>query len=178
MPAAPPHDWWLAFVAAKLFGSDVVEEPLINYRVHGANHIGINPLTVMTMRQKLKLLLNQAEFFSLTQKVVEHNRIAIGRLQAAHRLEKAHGLDTERSGELIGWSTAYDQSLLLTGYRRLFRDNRELFAIIPESYRSQTVLVKLLSGKLLRVLARLMICPPFEPFRRQPREIFGLEKRR
>lgn len=37
------HDEWLAILAAALGSVICVEEPLINYRIHGANQIGIPP---------------------------------------------------------------------------------------------------------------------------------------
>jgi glycosyltransferase involved in cell wall biosynthesis len=35
------HDAWIAFLIASVAGCEVVEEPLIRYRLHGANQIGL-----------------------------------------------------------------------------------------------------------------------------------------
>jgi len=47
------HDEWLAAIAAGLGGLDLIEEPLIDYRVHGANVIGV---AQPTLRNKLRQL--------------------------------------------------------------------------------------------------------------------------
>jgi glycosyltransferase involved in cell wall biosynthesis len=53
-PEAWVHDEWLAVVGASTGAVDLVEEPLIDYRQHGANQIGATSLTGMGRVQRLR----------------------------------------------------------------------------------------------------------------------------
>lgn len=46
IPAHWVHDEWLAILAAATRGHDVVERPLIDYRIHGGNEIGVSQPTL------------------------------------------------------------------------------------------------------------------------------------
>ncbi len=61
LPSALPlgehwvHDEWLAMIAASLGGLDLVEEQLIDYRVHDANAIGVAQPTLRNRLQQLRV---------------------------------------------------------------------------------------------------------------------------
>lgn len=50
LPSSWVHDEWLAIVAAGLGGLELLESPLIDYRVHGGNQIGV---AAPTLRRKV-----------------------------------------------------------------------------------------------------------------------------
>lgn len=66
------HDEWLAFLAASVGTLLVEEKPLIDYRVHGSNQIGIPPSTLLGQariaargtRERYEILVNRAEALS------------------------------------------------------------------------------------------------------------------
>lgn len=77
-PFAPGwvHDEWLAIVAAATGGIDVIEEPLIDYRQHGANQIGVQ---APTMRSRLaRVLQNGAERNALIARQFAELRARVG----------------------------------------------------------------------------------------------------
>lgn len=53
-PEAWVHDEWLAVVGASTGAVDLLEEPLIDYRQHGANQIGATSLTGLGRVQRLR----------------------------------------------------------------------------------------------------------------------------
>ncbi|MCB2413629.1 glycosyltransferase family 2 protein [Demequina sp. TTPB684] len=76
------HDEWLAFLAASLGTLLVEKQPLIDYRVHGSNQIGVPPQTLwgqvrvaMTYRRdRYETLRTRAE--SLRERLAAHNAAA------------------------------------------------------------------------------------------------------
>jgi glycosyltransferase involved in cell wall biosynthesis len=55
---APIHDWWI-YVAVSAFGEIVYDEkPLIKYRQHGSNAIGIKTGLLSQLRSRMKRFLN------------------------------------------------------------------------------------------------------------------------
>lgn len=52
-PAPWVHDEWLAMIAAAVARFDVVEAPLIDYRQHGGNQIGVTRLTAIGKLRRL-----------------------------------------------------------------------------------------------------------------------------
>ena len=63
------HDSWVAFLIASVSGVGIVDEELIDYRVHGANQIGIHRLSLSEQLEKARWQLASgifrygAEFF-------------------------------------------------------------------------------------------------------------------
>lgn len=57
LPLAPNwvHDEWLAIIAASIGGLDVIESPVIDYRVHGANAIGVAEPTLSNRLRQLRV---------------------------------------------------------------------------------------------------------------------------
>ncbi|MEL4319003.1 glycosyltransferase family 2 protein [Leifsonia sp. YIM 134122] len=53
-PASWVHDEWLAVIAAVSGGVDLLEAPLIDYRIHGGNQIGASSLTASGRVQRLR----------------------------------------------------------------------------------------------------------------------------
>jgi glycosyltransferase involved in cell wall biosynthesis len=66
------HDEWIAIVAAATSGIDVIERPLIGYRQHGSNQIGVATLTTVGKLRRMlepganrsQRLLERAESFA------------------------------------------------------------------------------------------------------------------
>jgi hypothetical protein len=64
------HDEWLAIIAAALGSVTCVEEPLIDYRIHGANQIGIPPRSLFRKLWRA-LWPGNSRFISLQTRAVE-----------------------------------------------------------------------------------------------------------
>ncbi len=63
-PEALMHDWWLALVASAFGQIDIVEQPGVLYRQHGANLLGAQGLGLYYWQHRLyKLLANPAAGF-------------------------------------------------------------------------------------------------------------------
>lgn len=89
-PATWVHDEWLAAVAAALGGVAVVEDPTIDYRLHGGNQIGV---ATPTLRHKLSRILEPrgdrnrtlaARFDELARRLETMEGVPVARRTAAH----------------------------------------------------------------------------------------------
>jgi hypothetical protein len=82
------HDEWLAIVAAATGEMDCLEEPLIDYRQHGANQIGVRLRSTAeklsggkSRRAHMRSVVGRLE--KLSAFVVDSGRVARPHLQAA-----------------------------------------------------------------------------------------------
>lgn len=81
------HDEWLAIVAAALDGFDCIESPLIDYRQHGGNQIGMPERSLL---EKCKDMLNpRAEVIDA---LARRDEVLLARLDRANGLKPAHRL--------------------------------------------------------------------------------------
>jgi glycosyltransferase involved in cell wall biosynthesis len=89
------HDEWLAIVAAAVSRTAIVDEPLIDYRQHGANQIGVRKVTVADRLDRLRepreprnsrLLLRARSLVERLARFddVDPARVALARRKFAH----------------------------------------------------------------------------------------------
>jgi hypothetical protein len=94
------HDWWLALVASKYGKLELIDKPLIKYRQHANNTIGVNKrsnLSLLTQfyhyltqfEQNFLQIIEQAKAFdSFEQKNGLSNNLTIDALVNMHNLSK------------------------------------------------------------------------------------------
>lgn len=119
------HDWWLAFVAARMGTIAYTNERLIRYRQHADNVTGI-------LREKKR---EKKSFFKKKlekiKKLKQEKRKLRGFFEAAYAFEKENGLDTTVSQKLLEWDRDNFRSLFLNRYKPFFKTYRRLFAMEP-----------------------------------------------
>ncbi len=81
------HDEWLATIAVSLGGLDLIEDQLVDYRVHGANVIGV---AQPTLRNRLKQLL--------VPRADRYPRFAVRAQELVDRLES---IDAPQEAQLL-----------------------------------------------------------------------------
>jgi len=77
LPPAWIHDEWMAILGAALGTVDSIDDPLIDYRQHGANEIGVQP---PTLARKLRTVLGDRG--NRIDKLVERSGVLATRLGA------------------------------------------------------------------------------------------------
>ncbi len=128
----PYHDWWLAFVAARL--GHLVAHPaaLVQYRQHGRNVIGVGRRPRRSLGERLRgkwTRLGRIERAAAETELCQRAFLA---------LEARVGLDTELGRRLVDWSVDRRRRWSLAAHRGLFADHPELFALerAPEPRRA------------------------------------------
>jgi glycosyltransferase involved in cell wall biosynthesis len=94
-PATIPHDQWLAFIASMNGGVKYLDQPLVRYRIHGRNVLGVSA------KAKKNAIAKPFETIPYREKVLNNLRIFYDRCNA--------DLSNERKviGELIGTYSGY-----------------------------------------------------------------------
>lgn len=95
------HDWWLALVANKCGKLDLIDKPLIQYRQHDKNTIGVNERSILSMitrfyqhlkhfEQSFLQIVEQAKAFdNFEQKNGLSKSLTIDALANMHNLSKS-----------------------------------------------------------------------------------------
>ncbi|PLX81867.1 MAG: glycosyltransferase family 2 protein [Desulfuromonas sp.] len=142
-PGVIVHDWWLAFVAARLGRMGYTNERLIQYRTHGTNQIGIRPLTSLKTAGNIGLFLSSAKNRKEVKEVQgvwkkRYHDYFLGCLA----FEQANGLETDLTEKLLEWSDE-GSTWSWWGKSKLFLRQRDLFQIVPGHLRVPALLSRL-----------------------------------
>lgn len=121
IPAQWVHDGWIAFIVAAVEGVMTVEEPLVKYRQHSANQIGVRKVGVVDrVRNALR------EDASTYQDDVTRYREAHKRLRALRSGYRVDGKLLDQLAAKIAHAEARATAPELTTHARLARVTREL----------------------------------------------------
>jgi len=120
-PAAAVHDYWIALYAASVGDLVALDEPLIDYRLHGANAIGLrarNPLQELRRRldagdvPRREVAILDALLARVGDEMRPDDRVRVERAIAHHELR------TELPRPLLSRTSRATRELLDGGYRR------------------------------------------------------------
>lgn len=128
----PYHDWWLAFVAARLGRLVAHPAALVQYRQHGRNVIGVGRRPRRSLAERLRgkwTRLRRIERAAAETELCQ---------RAFLDLETRLGLDPALGRRLVDWSVDRRRRWSLAAHRGLFADHPELFAFerTPEPRRA------------------------------------------
>lgn len=161
-PDEVPHDWWLAYRAARLGGVSYVDERLLGYRQHDMNAEGISySISLMSffpyMKKKLKMYTGTFCVAKLNRPI-KVNDVFIRRCRAYMNVEQATD-ELHILQQLLDWSTKRQLSnASLAEFSKFFEEYGESLGIRKKSRLLWSVGYEVLRAKI-KLVYKLVVPP-------------------
>lgn len=126
------HDWWIALVAAQKGKIEHIRQPLVMYRIHGLNNVGVTKDSGKFYREILSLISKKFKF--------THNSYLVRR-----NFSKLFYERFQEELDISNWNNPFDDNHVDLGLKVI----RLLFKSISSGYNAEGVAVRIWCLKFL-----------------------------